>query len=51
MLKLEKIVASPTPIIDHFDIEGTLSNLRQFLAIESPLKMMKNASYFTLKAL
>ena len=31
--------------------KGTLSGLRQFLAIESPLKMMKNAFYFTLKDL
>ena len=30
--------------------QDALSNLRQFLAIESPLKMMKNAFYFTLKA-
>ena len=30
---------------------GPLSGLRQFLATESPLKMMKNAFYFTLKAL
>ena len=29
---------------------NTLSSLRQFLAIESPLKMMRNAFYFTLKA-
>ena len=29
---------------------GTLSGLGQYLAAESPLKMMKNASYFTLKA-
>ena len=28
-----------------------LSGLRQFLATESPLKMMKNAFHFTLKAL
>ena len=28
-----------------------LSSLRQFLAIESSLKMMKNAFYFTLKVL
>ena len=28
-----------------------LSGLRQFLATESPLNMMKNAFYFTLKAL
>ena len=31
--------------------KGALSALRQFLAIESPLKMMKNAFYFTSKAL
>ena len=31
-------------------IKGTLSGLRQFLVIESPLKMMKNAFYFTSKA-
>ena len=33
------------------DIKGALSRLRQFLATESPLKMMKNTFYFTLKAL
>ena len=32
-------------------VKGTLSRLRQFLATESPLQMMKNAFYFTLKAL
>ena len=32
-------------------VEGALSGLRQFLAIENPLKMMKNAFYFTSKAL
>ena len=32
-------------------LKGTLSGLRQFLATESPLKMMKNAFYFTSKAL
>ena len=31
-------------------IKGTLSRLRQFLTTESPLKMMKNAFYFTSKA-
>ena len=31
--------------------KGTLSGLKQFLAIESPLKMMKNVFYFTSKAL
>ena len=32
-------------------IKGILSSLRQLLATESPLKMMKNAFYSTLKAL
>ena len=32
-------------------LKGALSGLRQFLATESPLKMMKNAFYFTSKAL
>ena len=32
-------------------IKGALSGLRQFLAIESPLKMMKSTFYFTLKVL
>ena len=32
-------------------IKGALSGLRQFLTIESTLKMIKNAFYFTSKAL
>ena len=32
-------------------LKGALSGLRQFLATESPLKMMRNAFYFTSKAL
>ena len=36
---------------DIIAILGTLSGLRQFLATESPLKIMKNAFYFTIKAL
>ena len=32
-------------------VKGTLSGLRQFLVTESPLKMMKNAFYFILKAI
>ena len=32
-------------------MKGALSILRQFLTNESPLKMMKNAFYFTSKAL
>ena len=35
----------------HSSLKGALSGLRQFLAAESPLKMMKNAFYFTSKAL
>ena len=31
--------------------QGALSGLRQFLATGRPLKMMKNAFYFILKAL
>ena len=31
--------------------KGTLAGLTQFLATKSPLKMMKDALYFTLKAL
>ena len=30
-------------------LKGALSGLRQFLATESPLKIMKNTFYFTLK--
>ena len=32
-------------------IKGPVSGMRQFLAIESPLKAIKNAFYFMLKAL
>ena len=32
-------------------IKGALSSLKQFLATESSLKMMKNPFYFTLKTL
>ena len=32
-------------------LKGALSGLRQFLATENPLKIMKNALYFSLKAL
>ena len=32
-------------------IKGALSSRSQFLASESPLKMIKNAFYFTLRAL
>ena len=31
-------------------LKGALSGLRQFLTTESPLEMMKNILYFTLKS-
>ena len=34
-----------------FLIKGALKGLRQFLSTGSPLKIMKNAIYFTIKAL
>ena len=34
-----------------FDIKGALSNLRQFLATESSLKVVKTAFYFTFKVI
>ena len=33
------------------EVKGALAGLRQFLAIGSPLKMIKNTFYFILKAL
>ena len=36
---------------DSSELKDTLSGLRQFLANESPIKMLKNAFYSTLKAL
>ena len=36
--------------IKEINIKGALSGLRQFLATESHLKVMKNAFYFTSKA-
>ena len=41
-------------VFDHFvelALKGALSGLRQFLATESPLKLMKNAFYFISKTL
>ena len=34
---------------NEFYLEGALSGLIQFLATESPLKLMKNVFYFTLR--
>ena len=38
-------------ILSIAQIKGALSSLRQFLPTKSPLKMMKNGFYFTLKTL
>ena len=42
---------SVTNTFTNIGIKGALSGLRQFLTTESPLKMMKNAFYFTSNAL
>ena len=36
---------------ESLDFKGALSGLRQLLATESSLKILKNAFYFTLKGL
>ena len=38
------------PKLSYQVVKGALSGLRQFLAFESPLKVMNNAFYVTLKA-
>ena len=45
------VLLTMTRNIVEYIFKGTLSDLRQFLTNEIPLKMMKNAFYFTLKAL
>ena len=45
------VLLTMTRNIAEYIFKGTLSDLRQFLTNEIPLKMMKNAFYFTLKAL
>ena len=37
---LKQLIQTPTRVT--FNLNGALSGLRQFLATESPLKMMKN---------
>ena len=47
---MEHLAGTMTVIyISHF--KAALSGMRKFVATESPFKMMKNAFYFTLKAL
>ena len=49
MMDLSKVKLIFLAIMSYF--KAPLSCLRQFLATESPLKMMKNTFYFTSKAL
>ena len=46
-----KVIHSRLFIVFQSLVKVALSGLRQFLATEKPLKMIKNAFYFTLKAL
>ena len=59
--KFSKLSFSNIKLVTHFHwywqkyiyliftlVKGALSGLRKFLAFESPLKMIKNAFYFTL---
>ena len=48
-LSFKILTALGIPI--RLDFKGALSGLRQFLTIESPLKLIKNAFYFILKAI
>ena len=49
--KLERSFISVLFNLHICTFKGALSGLRQFLAVKSPLKMMKTAFYFTPKAL
>ena len=52
IMKMVKSLEDPDLLIKDVSelTKGAFSGLRQFLATESPLKMMKNAFYFTSKA-
>ena len=47
----EKLPTNINSLTSASKVKGALSGLRQFLATESPLKMMKSAFYVTSKAL
>ena len=51
LIKVVLITSFHAETKNHKVFKGVLSGLRQVLATESPLKMMKNAFYFTSKAL
>ena len=46
--KIENASFQYKTTISEANVKGALSSLRQFSGTESPLKMMKNAFYFTL---
>ena len=48
---IEKNLSKQKLELSSTGVKGALSGLRQFLAAESPLEVMKNAFYFTSKAL
>ena len=48
-LSLTNLIFADSHLKIHPAVKGTLSGLRQFLAIESVLKMMKSDFYFTSK--
>ena len=49
LIKVVLITSFHAETKNHKVFKGVLSGLRQVLATESPLKMMKNAFYFNLK--
>ena len=51
LTKKKKIVFDPCFLSKLQLFKGPLSGLKQFLANESPLEMMKNAFYLSLRAL
>ena len=48
-VNIPKQTKEKTPAAWKNELKGAFSGLRQLLATESPLKMMKNAFYFTSK--
>ena len=50
-IKLMRLKVYKEVFLLHFLFKVALSGLRQFLATERPLKMMKNVFYFTSKAI
>ena len=50
-LNKDKLERFYLDMVNKIGLKGALKGLRQFLITESPLKMMKNAFYFALKAL